>query len=123
MQSPIQLQELGSAIARITARSSNLSVNLGDGGGLLFARPQVGIEEGYWTARAFGALSDVTMPMRHVVGLPSEFVPNGLQMFERRALNYQMDNDFDTANAKSKATMRFSVGWSDAHGVYGSEGA
>jgi phage major head subunit gpT-like protein len=49
--------------------------------------------------------------------------PNGLTMFDRRALSYQMDNDFDTGNAKSKATMRFSVGWTDAHGVYGSVGA
>lgn len=49
--------------------------------------------------------------------------PNGLTMFERRALSFVQDNDFDTANAKAKATMRFSVGWTDPRGVYGSEGA
>lgn len=49
--------------------------------------------------------------------------PNGMTMFERRALNFVQDNDFDTGNAKMKSTMRFSVGWSDAHGIYGSEGA
>jgi hypothetical protein len=49
--------------------------------------------------------------------------PNGLTMFERRALSFQQDSDFDTANAKAKATMRFSVGWTDPRGVYGSVGA
>ncbi len=49
--------------------------------------------------------------------------PNGLQMFERRALAFQQDSDFDTANAKAKATMRFSVGWTDPLGLFGSPGA
>jgi hypothetical protein len=47
--------------------------------------------------------------------------PNGLQMFERRVLAFAQDNDHDTGNAKAKATMRFSVGWTDPLGVYGSE--
>ena len=50
-------------------------------------------------------------------------VPNGLTMFERRALSFSNDNDHDTGNAKAKATMRFSVGWSDPRGIYGSVGA
>jgi hypothetical protein len=49
--------------------------------------------------------------------------PNGMTMFDRRALSFSQDNDFDTSNAKAKATMRFSVGWSDPRGVYGSVGA
>jgi hypothetical protein len=49
--------------------------------------------------------------------------PNGMLMFERRALAFAQDNDFDTANAKAKATMRFSVGWTDPRGMYGSPGA
>lgn len=49
--------------------------------------------------------------------------PEGLKMFERRALEFNQDNDFDTENARAKSTMRFSVGWSDPHGVYGSMGA
>lgn len=47
----------------------------------------------------------------------------GLQLFERRALSFTSDNDFDTENAKAKCTMRFSVGWSDPRGVFGSIGA
>ncbi len=47
----------------------------------------------------------------------------GLQLFERRALAFTQDNDFDTSNAKAKCTMRFSVGWSDPRGLYGTQGA
>lgn len=49
--------------------------------------------------------------------------PEGLKMFERRALEFSQDNDFDTENARAKSTMRFSVGWTDPRGVYGSMGA
>lgn len=47
----------------------------------------------------------------------------GMQLFERRALNFTQDNDFDTENAKAKCSMRFSVGWSDPRGLYGTQGA
>lgn len=50
-------------------------------------------------------------------------VPHGMKYFERRADSFDMDNDFDTENAKFKATARYSFGWTDWRGVYGSEGA
>jgi hypothetical protein len=50
-------------------------------------------------------------------------VSDGLKYFERRADEFNMDDDFDTENAKYKATQRFSFGWSDARGIYGSPGA
>jgi hypothetical protein len=50
-------------------------------------------------------------------------VPNGPSYFERRADEFGMDNEFDTENAKFKATSRYSFGWSDPRGVYGSPGA
>ena len=50
-------------------------------------------------------------------------VPHGMKYFERRADQFDMDNDWDTENAKFKATARFSFGWSDARGLYGSQGA
>ena len=50
-------------------------------------------------------------------------VPNGLTMFERQGIEYTKDNDFDTGNAKSKAYERYSVGWSDWLGCFGSPGA
>lgn len=49
--------------------------------------------------------------------------PEGLTSFQRRALQLTQDNDFDTTNARMKATERYSVGWSDWRGVYGSPGA
>jgi len=49
--------------------------------------------------------------------------PNGLMRFNRRATEFRQDNDFDTENAKAKASVRFSVGWTDFRGVYGTPGA
>jgi len=50
-------------------------------------------------------------------------VKNGLKYFERRGDQFEMDNDFDTENAKFKATARYSFGWSDPRAIYGSQGA
>ncbi len=50
-------------------------------------------------------------------------VPYGVTFFERRPDDFAMENDFDTENAKFKATSRYSVGWTDPRGVYGSPGA
>lgn len=49
--------------------------------------------------------------------------PNGLIRFNRRATEFKQDNDFDTENAKAKSTLRFSVGWTDWRGIYGTPGA
>lgn len=50
-------------------------------------------------------------------------VKDGVKYFERRGDQFEMDNDFDTENAKFKATARYSFGWSDPRAVYGSQGA
>jgi len=50
-------------------------------------------------------------------------VKDGLKYFERRGDQFEMDNDFDTENAKFKATARYSFGWSDPRSLYGSAGA
>ena len=44
--------------------------------------------------------------------------PNGLCWFNRENVEFGKDNDFDTDNAKAKAYMRFSAGWTDWRGVY-----
>lgn len=49
--------------------------------------------------------------------------PNGLRWFDREAVRFTKDTDFDTDNAKAKGYMRFSVGWTDPRGIYGSTGA
>ena len=50
-------------------------------------------------------------------------VKNGLKYWERRADSFDMDNDWDTENAKFKATSRYSFGWTDPRAIYGSAGA
>ena len=50
-------------------------------------------------------------------------VKDGMKYMERRADSFDMDNDWDTENAKFKATARYSFGWTDARALYGSAGA
>ena len=50
-------------------------------------------------------------------------VPNGMKHFERMPLTNSMDGDFDTGNVRYKARERYSFGWSDPLGMYGSPGA
>ena len=49
-------------------------------------------------------------------------VPNGLKHFERAALANSMDGDFDTGNVRYKSRERYSFGWSDPLGIFGSPG-
>ena len=50
-------------------------------------------------------------------------VPNGMKHFERTPLQTSMDGDFDTGNVRYKSRERYSFGWSDPLGMYGSAGA
>ena len=50
-------------------------------------------------------------------------VPNGLKHFERMPLVNSMDGDFDTGNVRYKARERYSFGWSDPLGIWGSAGS
>ena len=47
----------------------------------------------------------------------------GMRYFTRRKLSFGQDNSFSSGNAGFKADERYSFGWTDAHGVYGTEGA
>jgi hypothetical protein len=50
-------------------------------------------------------------------------VPNGMKHFIRSPLANSMDGDFDTGNVRYKARERYSFGFSDPLGMYGSPGA
>lgn len=50
-------------------------------------------------------------------------VPNGLKHFVRMPLKTDMDGDFDTGNMRYKARERYSFGWSDPLGMWGSSGS
>ena len=50
-------------------------------------------------------------------------VPNGLKHFVRTPLANSMDGDFDTGNVRYKSRERYSFGWSDPLGIFGSPGS
>ena len=49
--------------------------------------------------------------------------PNGLKHFVRAPVRTAMEGDFDTGNMRFKARERYSFGWSDPRGIFGSPGA
>ena len=48
--------------------------------------------------------------------------PEGLKLLMRRGLEKSMEGDFETDSMRSKATERYTVGWTDPRGVYGTAG-
>ena len=50
-------------------------------------------------------------------------VPNGLKHFERTAQSTNIEGDFETGNVRYKARERYSFGFSDWRGIFGSPGA
>ena len=49
--------------------------------------------------------------------------PNGLKHFIRSPIKTAIEGDFDTGNVRFKARERYSFGWSDPRGIFGSPGA
>ena len=49
--------------------------------------------------------------------------PNGLKHFNRAPIRTAMEGDFDTGNVRYKARERYSFGWSDWRGIFGTPGA
>ena len=49
--------------------------------------------------------------------------PNGLKHFQRTPVSTKMEGDFETGNVRYKARERYSFGWSDWRGIFGSPGA
>ena len=47
-------------------------------------------------------------------------VPNGLKHFVRAPIKTAVEGDFDTGNVRFKARERYSYGWSDPRGIFGS---
>jgi hypothetical protein len=77
--------------------------------------------------RSMGLLQDGYVVNPYLTDLDSWFVktncPSGLTSLWRREVELERDNDFDTENAKAKATMRFVATAGDWRGVYGVAGA
>ncbi len=49
--------------------------------------------------------------------------PNGLKHFNRVSMSTNMEGDFETGNVRYKARERYSFGWSDPLGAFGSPGS
>ena len=50
-------------------------------------------------------------------------VPDGLKMFQRRALKKGTEGDFESGNMRYKVSERYSFGWTDWRALFGSPGA
>ena len=48
--------------------------------------------------------------------------PEGLKLLMRRPLEKSMEGDFETDSMRYKATERYTVGWTDPRGIYGTAG-
>lgn len=77
--------------------------------------------------RSMGMLPEGVMVWHYLTDADAWFVKtdamDGLTLFNRRALDFAKDSDFDTDNFKHKATERYVGGWSDWRAIYGSLGA
>lgn len=76
--------------------------------------------------RSSGAISGGYMVYDYLTDADAWFlqidVPEGLVTMQRRAIEFTDDSDFDTENAKAKATERYVPGWGDWRGIWGSQG-
>lgn len=77
--------------------------------------------------KAMGMLPEGVMVYHYLTDTDAWFVktdcPEGLKKYQRTAIEFTKDSDFDTENAKAKAYERYSFGWTDPRGLYGSPGA
>ena len=77
--------------------------------------------------RALGLLPGGVIVNHYLTDTDAWFIktnaPEGLICQDRRSVEFAKDNDFDTENAKMKASVRKGFGWADWRAVYGSPGA
>lgn len=77
--------------------------------------------------RATGAIAEGYVVNHYLTDTDAFFIrtncPSGMIGFNRVALEFDKDNDFDTSNAKAKAYERYSFIPGDWRGLFGSPGA
>ena len=77
--------------------------------------------------RNMGMISDGYVVNHYLTDTDAFFiktdVPNGLKHFVRTPVSTSMEGDFETGNVRYKARERYSFGWSDWRGIFGSPGA
>jgi hypothetical protein len=76
--------------------------------------------------RSTGMLPGGHMVNNYLTSNSSWFIktnaPDGVKCFNRQGVEFDQDMDFGTSNARFKADERYSFGWSDPRGAYGSAG-
>lgn len=76
--------------------------------------------------KAMGLLPDGFMVNNYLSSSTAWFIktnsPDGMKYYTRRAVKFEQDNDFGTSNMRFKATERYSFGWTDPRGAYGTTG-
>ena len=77
--------------------------------------------------RSMGAFPEGVKVNHYLTDADAFFIrtdaPEAMKLFQRNGAEFKQDGDFDTDNLKYKAGERYSVGWSDPRGLYGTSGA
>jgi hypothetical protein len=76
--------------------------------------------------QSLGLISDGQANLSRITSSTAWWVqtdaPEGLKLLMRRGLEKSMEGDFETDSMRYKATERYTVGWTDPRGVYGTAG-
>jgi hypothetical protein len=76
--------------------------------------------------KSMGLLADGQANLSRITSTTAWWVqtdaPDGLKLLMRRGLEKSMEGDFETDSMRYKATERYTVGWTDPRGVYGTAG-
>lgn len=76
--------------------------------------------------KSMGLLSDGQANLSRITSTTAWFIetdaPEGLKLAMRRKLEKSMEGDFETDSMRYKSSERFSFGWTDPRGLYGTAG-
>ena len=76
--------------------------------------------------KSMGLLSDGQANLSRITSSTAWWVqtdaPEGLKLLMRRPLEKSMEGDFETDSMRYKATERYTVGWTDPRGLFGTAG-
>lgn len=76
--------------------------------------------------KSMGLLADGQANLSRITSTTSWFVqtdaPEGLKLLMRRPLEKSMEGDFETDSMRYKATERYTIGWTDPRGIFGTAG-
>ena len=76
--------------------------------------------------KSMGLLSEGQANLSRITSTTAWWVqtdaPEGLKLMMRRGLEKSMEGDFETDSMRYKATERYTFGWTDPRGIYGTAG-